>query len=105
MLRHKIITLHLDIIIKYDLELYGRKLNEIAHSESLLFHRMFEYLLSDLIFLQEETIDKYNKIKEYQDFTIHEDYKNLNQEEKNIEYQKFFENDRFLRSVIKVIFK
>ena len=86
---------------------YGRLFEENIRDYTEKYHeeskKMINNLLNDLIFLNDECIDKLKHIKKYEDLlNDKERYNSMNEENKKFEESRFNEKDRIVRAEIKL---
>jgi hypothetical protein len=103
-IRHKIFYL-IENIMKSHKGIYTDKIIEYANNYTEDTTKMVTLLMNDLTFLSDECIERLIEIKRYQDLT--EDvnkYNSLDEETKQLEDNKFKDNDRRVRTELKVHF-
>ena len=103
-IRNKIFYL-IENIMKTHSNIYTEKIIEYANNYSFDTTKMVNLLMNDLTFLSDECIERLIVIKRYQDLI--EDVNKFNsfdEETKQLENDKFKDNDRRVRTELKVQF-
>ena len=93
-IRHKILTLLDNIMKSGNRYIYSEKFIEVANKEKFDTTKMINLLMNDVTYLIDECIERLIAIKRYQD--IKDDiasYNQLDQETKQMEEERFREND------------
>ncbi len=102
-IRNKIFYL-IENIMKTHSVIYTQKIIEYANNYSFETTKMVNLLMNDLTFLSDECIERLIEIKRYQDLTDDiNKFNSLDEETKQLENDKFKDNDRRVRTELKVI--
>ena len=102
--RSKILTILIDIIMKNYKNLFTNKIIEFSNKFDEDSMKMINCLMNDLTYLNDESIEKLEQIKKYQDLRDHVEYTLLDDEGKKFEDDKFLNNDRIAKVEIRVKF-
>lgn len=101
-IRNKIFYL-IENIMKTHKTIYLEQIQEYANSYKFETTKMVNLLMNDLTFLIDECIEKLMDIKRYQDLKEDiERFSALDEETRQLENQKFAENDRLVKTELKV---
>jgi ubiquitin conjugation factor E4 B len=102
-IRNKIFYL-IENIMKSHKTVYIEQIKEYANTFKFETTKMVNLLMNDLTFLIDECIEKLMEIKRYQDLKEDvERFNALDEETKQLENQKFADNDRLVKTELKVI--
>jgi ubiquitin conjugation factor E4 B len=101
-IRHKILYL-LDNLMKANKSLLTQKIIDYANDYKEDCTKMINLLMNDITFLNDECIERLMDMKRYQDLKDDEEkYKSLDEEMKKHEDDKFKENDRRIKTELKL---
>jgi ubiquitin conjugation factor E4 B len=101
-IRNKIFYL-IENIMKSHKTIYIEQIKEYANNYKFETTKMVNLLMNDLTYLIDECIEKLMEIKRYQDLKEDTDrWNGLDEETKQLENQKFADNDRLVKTELKV---
>jgi hypothetical protein len=101
-IRNKIFHL-IENIMKTHKSTYVDEIRDYANNYKFETTKMVNLLMNDLTFLIDECIEKLAEIKKYQDLKEDiEKFNALDEETKQLENQKFADNDRLVKTELKV---
>jgi ubiquitin conjugation factor E4 B len=101
-IRHKILYL-IENIMKTHHSLYIDKISEYATLKIAEATKMINNLMNDLTYLIDECIEKLSEIKNYQELIEDkEKFAKMDEETKQLENEKFSNNDRIVKSELQV---
>lgn len=101
-IRNKIFSL-IENIMKTHHNIYTEKIVEFANNYKFDATKMVNLLMNDLTFLIDECIERLMEIKRYQDLKDDtEKFNAMDEETKQLENEKFNENDRRVKTELKV---
>jgi hypothetical protein len=93
----------LDKIINSHHSIYIEKIRIYAKEKTDEAIKMINNLMNDLTYLIDECIEKLSQIKTYQELLDDKErYEKLDQETKQLENEKFMNNDRIVKSELQV---
>ena len=103
-IRHKILYLIENIIKSPSHEsIYIERIKDYASKENFVATKMINNLMNDLTYLIDECIEKLSEIKNYQDLLDNKErFNKLDEETKQLENEKFTNNDRIVKSELQV---
>jgi hypothetical protein len=100
--RNKILLL-IENILKSHRGIYSGKIVDYANEHKFDCTKMLSLLMNDVAFLIDEVIERLTVIKKYQDLKSDvEKFNSLDEETKQMENEKFSENDRLVKTELKV---
>jgi ubiquitin conjugation factor E4 B len=103
-IRNKILLL-IENIMKSNKSLYSNKILEFANNFRFDCVKMVNLLMNDLTYLIDEVIERLMEIKRYQDLKNDvERFNALDEETKQLENDKFRDNDQRVKPELKVIY-
>lgn len=101
-IRNKIFTL-IEHVMKSHRQVYTQKIKEYADTYKFEATKMLNLLMNDLTFLIDECIERLSEIKRYQDLKDDaERYNAMDEETKQLENEKFTDNDRRAKTEMQV---
>jgi len=101
-IRHKILYL-IENIMKTHESLYLDQIREYATNKTPEATKMINNLMNDLTYLIDECIEKLSQIKTYQELLDDkEKFSKLDEETKQLENEKFINNDRIVKGELQV---
>jgi len=102
-IRHKILNL-LENIMKTHKLIYNNKIIDYANEYEEDCTKTVSVMMGDLNYFNEECIDRLSQIKKYQDLIADKErYDKFDEETKKMEDDRFKENDRLVKTEIRVI--
>ena len=102
-IRHKILHL-IENIMKTHENLYLEQIKEYAIKKTPDATKMINNLMNDLTYLIDECIEKLSQIKTYQELIEDkEKFSKFDEETKQLENEKFTNNDRIVKGELQVI--